>query len=145
MFIVLKSHGNVYIYKDSKFFLTETLSCGVLDSGCTKTESWLQCYVESLADSERSKIKTLPTDASFKFGSGESFPSLKKVVLPAQIGYTIVKLETEVVEANIPLLLSKISMKAAKTVLNFGKDTVTMFGYEQPLLFTSSGHYSIPI
>ena len=36
-------------------------------------------------------------------------------------------------------------MKKAETVLNFNKDTVSMFGYEQPLLFTTSGHYSVPI
>ena len=36
-------------------------------------------------------------------------------------------------------------MKKAKTVLDFSKDTVTMFGQEQPLPRTSSGHYAIPV
>ena len=37
-------------------------------------------------------------------------------------------------------------MKKAQTVLDFSKDTVTIFGQEQPLLRiqTSSGHYAIP-
>ena len=36
-------------------------------------------------------------------------------------------------------------MKQAQTVLDFTEDIVTMFGQEQPLFRTSSGHYAIPI
>ena len=36
-------------------------------------------------------------------------------------------------------------MKEAQTVLDFNKDIVTMFGQEQPLLRTSSGHDGIPM
>ena len=53
-------------------------------------------------------------------------------------------LETDVIDKNIPLLLSKPSMKKANTILNFNNDTVTMFDHNQKLLFTTSGHYCIP-
>ena len=36
-------------------------------------------------------------------------------------------------------------MKKSQTVLDFKKDIITMFGQEQPLLKTSSGHYVIPV
>ena len=36
-------------------------------------------------------------------------------------------------------------MKKANTIPNFNNDTVTMFGHNQKLLFTISGHYCIPV
>ena len=71
--------------------------------------------------------------------------SQKRVTIPTVIGSKRVLLETDVIDQNIPLLLSKPSMKKANTVLNFNHDTVTMFGHNQKLLFTTSGHYCIPV
>ena len=54
-------------------------------------------------------------------------------------------LETDAVDDDIPLLLSKAAiMKKAQTVLDFKKDIDTMFGQERSLLRTSSGHHAIP-
>ena len=41
------------------------------------------------------------------------------VILPATIGHTKVNKKTDVVEADIPLLLSKYSMKKADTTIDF--------------------------
>ena len=54
-------------------------------------------------------------------------------------------LETDAVDVDILLLLSKVAMKKRQTVLDFNKDIVTMFGKEQPLFRPSSGHYAIPL
>ena len=66
-------------------FVGETLSCGVLDSGCTQTvcgEMWLQCYKDSLSDAEQNSITEVPSNTSFRFGNGQSLVSLKKVKIP---------------------------------------------------------------
>ena len=36
-------------------------------------------------------------------------------------------------------------MKKANIILNINNDTVTMFGHNKKLLFTTSGHYCIPV
>ena len=36
-------------------------------------------------------------------------------------------------------------MKTAKAVQNFEKDSITLFGKEQPMICTKTGHYAIPI
>ena len=61
------------------------------------------------------------------------------------IGQTEVTINTDVVESDIPLLLSRDSMKKANMNLNFESDTITAFGEKSPLITTTSGHYAIPI
>ena len=56
-----------------------------------------------------------------------------------------VKIISDVVDADIPLLLSKTAMKRARMTLNFNNDTAEMFGKRIKLLCTMSGHYHVPI
>ena len=50
-----------------------------------------------------------------------------------------------VIEAELPLLLSKKGMKDAQCKIDFQNEKVEMFGKEIKLGFTSSGHYTIPL
>ena len=50
---------------------------------------------------------------------------------------------TDVVKSEIPLLLSKESMKKVGTKIDFVKDKVIIFGKEISLQFTSSGYYQV--
>ena len=59
------------------------------------------------------------------------------------IGKQKIDLETDVVDTDIPLLLSKSAMKKSSTVIDFDKDTAVMFGEKQKLIKTTSGHYAI--
>ena len=70
---------------------------------------------------------------------------MKKVFLPVSIGKQDIELEADVVDTDIPLLLSKNAMKKSSTVIDFTKDTAVMFGEEQKLIKTTSGHYAIPL
>ena len=36
-------------------------------------------------------------------------------------------------------------MKKAETIIDFKTDTVSMFGSQQKLITTSSGHYAVPL
>ena len=131
---------------DMRVFVGETLSCAVLDSGCTQTvcgRKWLECYRDSLSNEDI--VEEKPSTVAFKFGSGKPVTSTKRTVILAVIGSKEVNLETDMIDVDIPLLMSKSAMKKAETVLNFNEDCVTMFGEQQPLLKTSSGHYAIPI
>ena len=72
-------------------------------------------------------------------------PSLKKVLLPCVIGGIRVDINADIVDADIPLLLSKEAMKKAKTVLDFDNDSVNILGKSIKLIVTKSCHYSVPI
>ena len=68
---------------------------------------------------------------------------MKKAIIPASIGNLDVKIETNVIACGLPLLLSRESMKATHTQINFAEDKVTMLGKTLNLQFTSRGHYSV--
>ena len=82
---------------------------------------------------------------TFKFGDGNKPNSLYKVILPCVIADIEVSIITDVVNSDIPLLLSKDAMNRVGTCLNFEDDTVMMLKKKIPLNCTSSGHYYIPI
>ena len=128
--------------------LGETLGCGVLDSGCFRnvcSDIWLQEYIKTLSDYVKSFVVEKETDARFRFGDGSVFVSSKKVIIPVQIGEKRVMLETDVIDNKIPLLFSKSAMKKAETVIDFKLDKVSMFGKNIELIFTSTGHYVVPL
>ena len=129
-------------------FLGGTLSYAIRDSGCTKSvcgRIWLQCYLDALNESDKSSVQEQESSSKFKFGDGVVQISSKKVIIPADINGTKVKIETDVIENSLPLLLSKSAMQKAATKIDFKNNKVTMFGKVQDLHFTTSGHYCIPL
>ena len=94
---------------------------------------------------KRKKIVKNKGVRTFKFGDGNKLNSLYKVILPCVIADIEVSIITDVVNSDIPLLLSKDALKRAGTCLNFEDDTVTMLKKKIPLSCTSSGHYYIII
>ncbi|MEL7342919.1 MAG: hypothetical protein AAGM67_20720, partial [Bacteroidota bacterium] len=105
----------------------------------------MEGYLEGLPETSRQKVEYEDSASRFKFGSSQLYESMYKVMLPAQIGNTNLAIKTDVVEADIPLLLSKNAMKKAGTQIDFVTDKVTMFGEEQDVVVTTSGHYAIPL
>ena len=139
----------ITLFSDTlKQFVGETFGSAVLDSGCTKNvcgKTWLECYMETLDKNQQPKVKEYESTTTFKFGSGDSVKSLKRVKIPVCIGRRNVFLETDVIDGDLPLLLSKDAMKKAEMNIDFTNDSVTIFGRTQKLMFTSSGHYCIPL
>ena len=126
----------------------ETLNHAVIDSGCAKTccgKEWYEAYLENLDEEQIAKIQCSDSNAKFRFGDSEPVASEKKVLLPMTIADKEVLIETEVVPSDVPLLLSKDMMKRSKAALNFEKDTISLFGKEQTMICTTTGHYAIPI
>ena len=129
-----------------KIFVAESLSAAILDSGASSTVSckvWIESYVEGLSSPEQDLVTYSNSSSSFKFGSGEPIPSLYKVKIPATIGEQKLFIETDVVESDVPLLLSRQAMKKADTKINFKDDTVNMLGFKQDVIVTYSGHYAV--
>ena len=126
----------------------ESLGMGVLDSACTKTvtgETWLNAFIDTMTDKDKSLVEYSSSDTKFKFGDGVEVIANKKVKFPVLIGRKKLSIESCVVNNEIPLLLSKESMKKARVVLNFKDDTATVLDDTVDLICTSSGHYCIPL
>ena len=64
----------------------------------------MNCYLETLNESELKDVETYESNSVFKFGGGRKVESMKKMKIPARIGCKDVKIETDVVNTNIPLL-----------------------------------------
>ena len=97
----------------------------LLDSGCTKTvcgEMWLQHYLYSLSFDEYKQIETSKSNSSFKFGDSKLVKSFKKVKIPVIIAGVQATVTTDFAEYDIPLQLSKETMKKAKTQIDFQED-----------------------
>ena len=120
----------------------------VLDSACSITvcgENWLNDYLQSLSRCDRRKVQQKGSRTAFKFGGGRMLKSEGEYWLPVVIAGKEVTVRTEVVKSDIPLLLSREAMKKAGVKIDLGKDTVTIFGEDQVLKITSSGHCCVPI
>ena len=133
---------------DTGDVLYETYGCGILDSGCSKSVcgvQWLNAYLDSLSDDELKEVRYEHSDAQFKFGNPNIYKSIHKVVFPAEIGSKKILITADVLETNIPLLISKSAMKKAKTVIKFETDEVIMFNRKIRLRFTPTGHYCITL
>ena len=66
---------------------------------------------------------------------------MKRVTVPAYLGSLRARIQTDVVQCDIPLLFSKNSLKKGKGSINFTKDTIRILNQNLTLENTSTGHY----
>ena len=100
---------------------------------------------QSLEHEDRRKIKRFIGQKTFKFGGGKRLKSKGKYNLPAVIAGKEVTIKTDVVESDIPLLLSRQAMETAEVKMDLENDTAQIFDKDIALNLTTSGHYCIPI
>ena len=123
-------------------FLVEAMGTAVIDTARTCTvcgERWLDNYLKTLDELSLKKVKRNPSSIGFRFGDGGRINSFETATIPAVKCQII----TEVIKKDIPLLLSKASLK--KACLDLKNDKALMCGQEIQLQLTSSGHYCVDI
>ena len=81
----------------------------------------------------------------FRFGNSEKLPSLGKYIIPASLAGKRGTLEIDIVDSDLPLLLSKKAMKKAGMKINMVVNTAELLGQTVKLMTTCSGHYCIPL
>ena len=102
-----------------------------MDTGCSKSccsQIWLDEYIETLNEDEKTKVEYFPSQRFFRFGDSRLYESKGGVKIPAKIGGKRFMINADIVEAEIPLLLSKDAMKKANVIINLKNDAVKMFG-----------------
>lgn len=77
----------------------------------------------------------------YSFGDGKCFPVTQNVDIP--MGNRNVMLKTHIAATDVPLLLSRKTMKKADIALDFRNEDVIIFGEAVPLLVTKL-HYALP-
>ena len=124
-------------------------NCAVLDSACTSTvcgRKWLDRYLSSLSPQEREgALRKEQSTERFRFGGGEVLKSEGRFNLPAILAGKRVTIVTDVVDSDIPLLLSLDTMKRAEVKLFTSDDSAEIFGVKVSLNFTTSGHYCVSL
>ena len=134
--------------KKMSTLMGESKGCAILDTGCVATvcgSKWLAEYLNELTEYQQTLIKEEKSSSIFRLGDGVSVCSLKHVLILCNIGDMNCTILTDVVDCNIPLLLSKHSMKNGEMCLNFKNDSILIRGKCIKLRSTSSGHYALPL
>ena len=128
--------------------LGETIGCVLLDSGCSKTvcgTQWFQCFIETLSAVQINSVQYMKSSSVYRFGDGNRVTAVKAVNFPCILAGKAIRIHADIVECNIPLLLSRSSMKKAGMVIDLNNDVVTVFNKDLKLGLTSLGHYILPI
>ena len=81
----------------------------------------------------------------YKFGDGVRKRSLEEVNLPFRVGGKRRNLWVDVVDSQIPLLISRPTMTELGMILDLKKHRVEFDGTVHALGFSKSGHYTLPV
>ena len=65
--------------------------------------------------------------------------------IPCSIGNKNIILKLDIVECDIPCLISKEAMKRGGVVIDVADDKIDIFGQKMKLNTTNSGHYILPL
>ena len=142
-------HQNNYDSPDELMFLmAESWISALRDCGASKTvcrQIWLDQFIQNLDKIDQDQIKFNNSSHIYQFGYGQKIRAIKSPQIPVIIGSKKFQIETDVIEGDIPLLLSKSSMKRGNMKINFQDDRIAILDENIPLMKTSSGYYTIPI
>ena len=133
---------------------TSCAECAVIDSGATNTvvgKTWIESFFQSSA-----KPMIEGISKSFKFGDSRSFDSLGVILMPVNLsGFDALgkkpckmrcDLRADIVAANIPLLVSRQSLKFMHSTINFTSDELIIdCKMIVPLKLAPNGHLVLPL
>lgn len=98
---------------------------------CTSTVTdklWIECYLQSLSGDELQKVVHEESKKVLKFGAGELNPQLEHNWNNCILAGKHISVKSDIVENDIPLLLSKSVMKQAKIKLDSPNGIAEIFG-----------------
>ena len=130
-------------------FTSESLNCAALDTCCTSSvagKNWMKVYLESLPD-EMKKLVQGPNKGlkSFQFGNLGIMQSENSYKIPINPVGKVSFIDMDIIDSDIPLLLSKKEMKKHEMTIFLQEDRAIIQGRSVPLRTTSAGHYILPL
>ena len=128
-------------------FTAEALNASALDTCCSSSVTgmkWLKIYMQAIPKHLKHLLSgPHKSKTSFTFGNQQSLKSQGIYKIPVIIANEIHELSIDVIDSDIPLLLSKEHMKKLGIAINLINDTATANGTPIKLHTTSAGHYII--
>ena len=130
-------------------FTSETINCAAMDTCCTANvagKKWTDIFIKSMTDNMKDRLEgPFKSDTAFKFGNQGELSSIGFYRLPVKIGGENYKIEVDIIDSDIPLLLSKNEMRRLGIGIDMKRDLVTI--NDKPLVVntTSAGHYIIDL
>ena len=103
------------------FLVGDTFGQAVVDTGCPRTvagSKWLQIHMNTLSRKDKMTVKNRQSMNSFRFGDGTLYPSKFHCTVPVYIDNCRYNLGVDIVECNIPLLLSRETLGRAKAKID---------------------------
>ena len=101
--------------------------------------------MNSLDETLKKQVQVNRSTTGFKFGDGRKVCSTKKVQIPAMVAGEMCNIESDIIAEDIPLLLSKNSLKKADAIIDMKNDKAFILGKEVKLHLSTSGHNCIDI
>ena len=119
----------------------------LVDCACPTTvagQDWIKDYVLSLPQENKPVVEK--SERVYKFGGGERRPSKGVISLPCNLGGVLdVIIRTEVIDADLPLLIGNSTLKKGFAVIHCHQNKLGLLGKELDLMETNSGHYSLEV
>ena len=130
--------------KQCKTFTQEAAGAAALDTCCSRTlcgETWLDGYKKMMPKEMKEHLRgPLHSDVVYTFGDGKTLKSKGKYIIPVVIYGVKAKLVAELVDSDIPLLMSKTAMERCGVKLDLAERKTTVFGITRRMVETSLGH-----
>ena len=117
-----------------------------LDTACVKTccgKQWADLNLDRMSEEAKKLVRFLPSSAVIRFGEGEPQESMGTLILPISIAGQNLFLHTEVIQTNIPCLLSNAAMEHVGMIINLKDQKVTFKEETVPIFKVKSGHSCI--
>ncbi len=150
-FLITEDDDQVFVISETLnnlVMLSVTHQEAVVDCACPTTvagEKWVRDFVNNLNEHLKLFVKSIESDRVFKFGGGEKRMSKVVVIFPCSIGGRNIKLRTEVVDADFPLLLGNSFLKKVGAVLHIRDEKALILDAKVDMKEASSGHFTLSI
>ena len=135
--------------EDMSAFTAETLNKGALDTCCTSSvcgENWLRVYLKAIPKNMKAKVEgPLGSNKHFIFGNQGKMKAISSYNIPVKIGGEENMIKLDVIQSDIPLLLSKSDMKKLGIALDMKNDRATINDKPLILTTTAAGHYTVDL
>ena len=128
--------------------LANTFGQAIVDTACTTVcgHNWINNYVSALTDEQRQLVQKYKTGAKIMFGGGTMSKSLQRVNIPVCFGDLNCYLNVEVIQGNLPLLLSVKSPKKMRAIIDVHKHMMIIPELAPiDLEELASGHFAVEI
>lgn len=134
--------------KHQEVFLMRSSEEALLDSCCSANvmgKQWKDIFIDAMSNEDKSEICYYKGGTTFRFGGEPPVRSTEKIKFPCYVFGKRSTMVADVVDRDIPLLISKPEMKTRGFILDFNNETLTVDGSNHVLQTTSTGHFKIPL